>query len=110
MLLERYGIYNCVNLFAVPNLHMFTCRVVMRREQILKICLNHMLTADIEYHAKDEKTWLFTAPDFSEGEINHWQFCIRFKTPELAQNFKMAVDEALRAINNIDGKLQKQLF
>lgn len=70
-------------------------RVVMRREQVLKICLNHVLTSDIEYLPKDDKTWLFTAPDFSEGEINHQQFCLRFKTPEVAAEFKKAIDNAL---------------
>ncbi|KAJ8969538.1 hypothetical protein NQ317_008618 [Molorchus minor] len=70
-------------------------RVVMRREQVLKICLNHTLNKDIEYIAKDDKTWLFHAADFSEGEVAHEQFCIRFKTPEIAQEFKKAVTDAL---------------
>lgn len=67
----------------------------MRREKILKICLNHILTNDIEYLPKDDKTWLFSAPDFSEGEIQHHQFCLRFKFPEIAQDFKKAVNDAL---------------
>lgn len=67
----------------------------MRREKILKICLNHRLTPDIEYLPKDEKTWLFHAADFSEGEIQRDQFCLRFKTPELAEEFKHAVGDAL---------------
>ncbi|KAF5304638.1 hypothetical protein FQR65_LT07920 [Abscondita terminalis] len=70
-------------------------RVLMRREQVLKICLNHFLTSNIEYKSKDDKTWLFTAPDYSEGQINHWQFCVRFKTPDVAKEFKKAVDDAL---------------
>nr|XP_023030195.1 E3 SUMO-protein ligase RanBP2 [Leptinotarsa decemlineata] len=70
-------------------------RVVMRREQVLKICLNHILTKDIEYLRKDEKSWLFHAADFSEGEIVHEQFCVRFKNPEIAQEFKKAVSDAL---------------
>lgn len=81
----------------------------MRREQILKICLNHILTADIEYRPKDDKTWLFTAPDFSEGEINHCQFCLRFKTPEVAQSFKKAVDDALQGSSD-DGKFKWAIY
>ncbi|KAF5296161.1 hypothetical protein FQA39_LY12615 [Lamprigera yunnana] len=82
-------------------------RVLMRREQVLKICLNHMLTSNIEYIAKDEKTWLFTAPDFSEGEINHWQFCVRFKTNEVAKEFKQAIDDALNNTKPLsDDKLE----
>ncbi|CAH1128711.1 unnamed protein product [Ceutorhynchus assimilis] len=70
-------------------------RVVMRREQVLKICLNHWLTTDIEYLSKDEKTWLFHAADFSESELIRDQFCLRFKSAEIAQEFKKAVDDAL---------------
>ncbi|CAH1962372.1 unnamed protein product [Acanthoscelides obtectus] len=70
-------------------------RVVMRRDQVLKICLNHMLTKDVEYLPKDEKTWLFHAADFSEGELACEQFCVRFKTPEVAEEFKKAVADAL---------------
>lgn len=67
----------------------------MRREQVLKICLNHWLTNDIEYLPKDEKTWLFHAADFSESELIPDQFCLRFKSAETAQEFKKAVDDAL---------------
>nr|CAI5844206.1 unnamed protein product [Callosobruchus analis] len=70
-------------------------RVVMRRDQVLKICLNHVLTKDIEYLPKDGKTWLFHAADFSEGEIAREQFCVRFKTPQVAEEFKKAVADAL---------------
>lgn len=69
-------------------------RVVMRREQVLKICLNHALTPDIVYSPKDDKTWLFAANDFSEGEISLQKFCLRFKTKEIATEFKDAVDKA----------------
>lgn len=72
----------------------------MRREQILKICLNHHLTKETDYIPKDEKSWLFHTADFSEGEIAHEQFCIRFKNTEIAQEFKKAVTDA---VMNIDG-------
>ncbi|KAG5883507.1 hypothetical protein JTB14_013934 [Gonioctena quinquepunctata] len=71
-------------------------RVVMRREQVHKICLNHILTKDIEYLPKDEKSWLFAAADFSEGEIAHEQFCVRFKTADIAQEFKKAISDAVQ--------------
>lgn len=78
----------------------------MRREQIFKICLNHVLTSDIEYIAKDDKTWLFCAPDFSEGEINHQQFCLRFKNGEIARDYKQAVTNALkRLVTEKTGKI-----
>lgn len=78
----------------------------MRRDQVLKICLNHILTSDIEYLPKDDKTWLFSAPDYSEGEINHWQFCLRFKTAEIAQDFKKAVDSSVKKSAGGPGKMR----
>ncbi|XP_028175103.1 E3 SUMO-protein ligase RanBP2-like [Ostrinia furnacalis] len=69
-------------------------RVVMRREQVHKICLNHALTAEIIYKPKDEKTWLFTANDFSEGELKLQNFCLRFKNNDVATQFKDAADKA----------------
>ena len=71
-------------------------RVLMRREQIFKLCLNHILTADIEYKKKDDKSWMFVANDFSEGEIEVISFCIRFKSQEIAEEFKSIVDLALK--------------
>ncbi|KAG6452625.1 hypothetical protein O3G_MSEX007721 [Manduca sexta] len=78
-------------------------RVVMRREQVLKICLNHAFTPEITYTPKDEKTWLFAANDFSEGELSLQQFCLRFASKEIALEFKKAVDKA-RDVKPVEGK------
>lgn len=67
----------------------------MRREQILKICLNHVLNDEVEYKVKDDKSWHFIVNDFSEGEVELMQFCLRFKTPEVAKEFRQAVRDAL---------------
>lgn len=71
-------------------------RVVMRRDQVLKICLNHALTSEIIYNVKDEKSWQFVVNDFSEGELNLEHFCLRFKSKEVALEFKNAIDNALQ--------------
>lgn len=76
----------------------------MRREQVHKICLNHVLTRDIVYNKKDDKTWLFAAADFSEGEIDHCSFCLRFKTAEVAEEFMKAINDALKRTGS-DGKI-----
>lgn len=67
----------------------------MRREKILKICLNHALTHDIEYKTKDPKSWFFVVNDFSEGQLELDQFSLRFKNEEVAKEFKQAIDDAL---------------
>lgn len=70
----------------------------MRREQIHKICLNHLLAPDVEYTPKDSKSWQFVANDYSELEFHADLFCLRFKTEEIAIEFKKAVDD-IRAKN-----------
>ncbi|GBP59673.1 E3 SUMO-protein ligase RanBP2 [Eumeta japonica] len=79
-------------------------RVVMRREQVLKICLNHALTNEITYVPKDQKTWLFTANDFSETVLTLQQFCLRFQTKEIAEEFKNAISNALEGLKCHDKK------
>uniref|UniRef100_A0A8D9BSU6 E3 SUMO-protein ligase RanBP2 n=1 Tax=Cacopsylla melanoneura TaxID=428564 RepID=A0A8D9BSU6_9HEMI len=72
-------------------------RFIMRREPIEKICLNHYVDSSLHITAKDDKTWLWAALDFAEGEWTREQFALRFKTPEIAIEFKRAVDEALHS-------------
>ncbi|XP_077972662.1 E3 SUMO-protein ligase RanBP2-like isoform X1 [Styela clava] len=65
-------------------------RILMRRDQILKICCNHLIGKDLELQAmpKSDKAWIWHALDFSEEESKQEGFAIRFKTPELANSFK----------------------
>ncbi|EDW81043.2 uncharacterized protein Dwil_GK11229 [Drosophila willistoni] len=83
-------------------------RVVMRREQVLKICLNHILDLNVVYKPKDEKSWMFAVNDYSEGENILERFALRFKTPEIAQGFHQAVMKALN-ISPEDGVEQNVL-
>ncbi|XP_067013935.2 E3 SUMO-protein ligase RanBP2 [Anabrus simplex] len=69
-------------------------RLLMRREQVLKLCLNHLLTPEMNFLEKDEKSWLWNASDFSEGELQQERFAIRFVSKEVAQSFKEAVEKA----------------
>ncbi|TGZ32049.1 E3 SUMO-protein ligase RanBP2 [Temnothorax longispinosus] len=83
-------------------------RLIMRRDHVLKLCLNHMLTIDIEFTPKDEKTWLWTTADYSEGEIEYMQFACRFKTAEIAADFKRVVDDArISAVTISSDKMDK---
>ncbi|XP_069676446.1 E3 SUMO-protein ligase RanBP2 isoform X2 [Periplaneta americana] len=69
-------------------------RLLMRRDQVLKLCLNHFLRPEINFLEKDEKTWLWSAPDYSEGQVQEERFAIRFKNKEVAGEFKQAIDKA----------------
>lgn len=70
-------------------------RLVMRRDQVLKLCLNHAVNAQLEITAKDDKAWQWSAHDYSEGEVEFLQFACRFKNGDIAKDFKRAVDEAI---------------
>ena len=69
-------------------------RLLMRRDQVLKLCLNHFLKPELTFREKDEKTWLWIAPDYSEGHVQEEKFAIRFKNKEIASEFKQAIDKA----------------
>lgn len=66
----------------------------MRREPIMKLCLNHYLNNDIVMNPKDDKSWMWFATDFSLDEKVQEQFAIRFKTSEIAKAFFDAVEQA----------------
>ena len=70
-------------------------RILMRREQVHKICLNHYLSPAIEFRVKDEKSYYWAAQDFADGESTTETFCIRFKTAEIATEFKKAAEDAI---------------
>jgi len=78
-------------------------RILMRREPILKLCLNHLLTAEMTLAAKDDRSWLWSAADFADGQLQNEQFCVRFKTPDVAGQFKAAFDSAKTKLEGAEG-------
>ncbi|XP_041351862.1 ranBP2-like and GRIP domain-containing protein 4 isoform X2 [Gigantopelta aegis] len=89
-------------------------RILMRREQVLKLCLNHMITSDLQLNQmprSDGKAWIWYTQDFSDDEPKIEQFTIRFKTAEIAESFKAAFDDARSKMS--EGPMQtasRQLF
>merc|ERR1719193_2318137 len=73
-------------------------RLLMRREQVLKICLNHALSASVVsmIQEKTSNSWTWVAQDFSDGELATMTFALRFKTAEIAKDFKAACEEAVK--------------
>ncbi|XP_042203503.1 ranBP2-like and GRIP domain-containing protein 3 isoform X1 [Homarus americanus] len=69
-------------------------RLLMRREQVHKLCLNHTLNIDIEFRKKDDKTYYWAAVDYTESTPQNETFAVRFKTPEIALDFIKAVNDA----------------
>lgn len=71
-------------------------RLLMRQNKTLKICANHAVlpTINLQEHQGSDKTWVWHASDFSDGELKDELFCIRFGSVENARTFKISFEEA----------------
>lgn len=83
-------------------------RLLMRREQIMKVCCNHAISKDITFQKMPnmDKAVTWCAKDFSEGELIPETFCLRFKTVQICEDFLKAVMSALSKIG--DSKSPKE--
>ncbi|XP_029652638.1 E3 SUMO-protein ligase RanBP2 isoform X1 [Octopus sinensis] len=86
------------NIKILENTQTQKLRLVMRREQVLKVCCNHYITADVDLKPKVNSkgcAWVWCAFDSSDGgEAQLQHLSIRFKTAEIANNFKDSFEEA----------------
>uniref|UniRef100_A0A0K2VK57 Nuclear pore complex protein Nup153 n=1 Tax=Lepeophtheirus salmonis TaxID=72036 RepID=A0A0K2VK57_LEPSM len=75
-------------------------RVIMRRDQTLKICANHHVLPDIhiEKMMNQDKAVTWFANDFTDEEVRMENFSARFKTPEQADKFLAAFNDAKKAV------------
>jgi E3 SUMO-protein ligase RanBP2 len=69
-------------------------RILMRREQILKLCANHRITNDLKFEIFNEKQVRWFAQDYSESEGQHETLAARFKSQTEANQFKKICEEA----------------
>ncbi|MED6257886.1 hypothetical protein ATANTOWER_032909 [Ataeniobius toweri] len=78
-------------------------RVLMRREQVLKVCANHWITTTMNLKplAGSDKAWMWMANDFSDGDAKLEQLAAKFKTTELAEEFKRKFEECQRLLLDI---------
>jgi len=87
----------------LKNIKTSQYRLLMRRDQTLKICLNHILLPKMEIrnHASSDKALLWSTPaDFADGESKSETFCIRFGKPEGASDFKAKFEECVQSLTN----------
>ncbi|KAL8115251.1 ran-binding protein 1 homolog b-like [Apium graveolens] len=70
-------------------------RLVMRQSRTLKICANHLVlpTMAVQEHAGNEKSCVWHATDFADGELKDEMFCIRFPSIENCKNFMETFQE-----------------
>ncbi|XP_019188556.1 PREDICTED: ran-binding protein 1 homolog a-like [Ipomoea nil] len=70
-------------------------RLVMRQSKTLKICANHLVlpSMTVQEHAGNDKSCVWHAPDFADGELKDELFCIRFSSVENCKNFMETFQE-----------------
>ncbi|PNT30841.1 hypothetical protein POPTR_006G102400v4 [Populus trichocarpa] len=70
-------------------------RLVFRQSKTLKICANHLVlpTINVQEHHGNDKSCLWHAADFADGELKDELFCIRFPSVENCKTFKETVEE-----------------
>lgn len=68
-------------------------RILMRREVVHKICANHFLLQGMNLVAKGDRAWVYCAMDFADEKSQSEQLCVKFKTPEVAEEFRRVFNE-----------------
>lgn len=84
-------------------------RLVMRQSKTLKICANHLVlpTMSIQEHAGNEKSCVWHAADFADGELKEETFCIRFASIENCKAFKEKVEEIAESQQTKSGESEE---
>ncbi|KAM7522057.1 hypothetical protein LguiA_011959 [Lonicera macranthoides] len=74
-------------------------RLVMRQSKTLKICANHLVipTMSVQEHAGNEKSCVWHASDFADGELKDELFCIRFGSVENCKSFMEKFQEVVES-------------
>lgn len=91
------------NLKLLKNNQNGRLRVLMRREQVLKVCANHWITTSMNLKplSGSDRAWVWLANDFSDGDPKLEQLAAKFKNPELAEEFKQKFEECQRLLLDI---------
>jgi len=65
-------------------------RLLMRQEKTMKVICNHALDPRItlEPNVSSDRSWVWSAFDYAEGELQETTFAIRFIDAETANEFK----------------------
>lgn len=87
-------------------------RILMRREQVLKVCANHVITDEMELKLMNtsSNSYVWTAADYTDGEAKIEQLAVRFKTPELAAVFKNKFEECQKALSQLQKSEECQVM
>lgn len=80
-------------------------RLVMRQNKTLKICANHLVlpTMSVQEHHGNDKSCVWHASDFTDGELKDETFCIRFASVENCKAFKDKIEDITEALSKESG-------
>ncbi|TNN03173.1 hypothetical protein fugu_000202 [Takifugu bimaculatus] len=86
-----------------PTKHSY--RILMRREQVLRVCANHVITRRMELQpmSASANALIWTATDYAEGNGVVEQLAAKFKTAEIAESFKKAFCGCQKNMDLTDG-------
>ena len=76
-------------------------RLLLRREQVYKVACNLLLTPDITFSkmTSTDRAWVWAGMNYAEEQPCIEQLAVKFKTPELAKNFKDTVDRIQQSLS-----------
>lgn len=86
-------------------------RILMRRDQVLKLCANHKLTTDMKLTllASSDRAWVWNAMDFAEGEMKHEKFAVKFKTADIADKFKLVFEKCQAELSSAQNEFAEEV-
>ena len=78
------------------NVNTDKVRILMRRDQIFKVCCNHFITSEMSLLAYQDRSWMwFTPNDFADEVPRPEKFAVKFKSAEIAQMFKTTFEDCV---------------
>jgi len=86
-------------------------RILMRREKVLKVCLNHCPVPEFSLSPAlgSDRAWTWNCPlDYTEDPPTHEIFAIKFGTPEVALEFREAFERAQEENGKLIGKKKEE--
>lgn len=78
-------------------------RLLMRQEKTMKVIANHALDPRIklEPNVGSDRSWVWSAFDFAEGELQETVFALRFGDSEIANEFKNKFQEGQKEMEKL---------
>jgi Ran-binding protein 1 len=85
-------------------------RVLMRRDKTHKVCANHYIVPGMELteNVGSDKSWVYSANDFADGEPVAEVLAAKFPTKEVAAEFKAAFEKAREEMAAVKEKAEAE--